>query len=102
VQPGRARLHLALRVVRAVDLRDRQATYNGFGSALSLAVEFVATPLLFGFLGFFIDSRAGTQPLFTVVLSAFAVVGLAVRTYFTYRDAMAREEEGKPWTRSRP
>jgi F0F1-type ATP synthase assembly protein I len=85
-----------------VDLRDRQATYNGFGNALSLAVEMVVTPFLFGLIGFFIDGRAGTRPLFTIVFAAFAIVGMAVRTYYGYRDAMAREEEGKPWTRSRP
>jgi F0F1-type ATP synthase assembly protein I len=88
--------------VSEVDLSDRQATYNGFGGALAQAVEFVVTPLLFGLLGFWIDGRAGTRPLFMIVLAAFAVVGMALRAYYAYREAMAHEEEGKPWTRSRP
>jgi F0F1-type ATP synthase assembly protein I len=85
-----------------VDLRDRQATYNGFGNALSQAVEIVVTPLLFALGGLLIDRVAGTTPLFTVVLGLFAAVGLSIRIYYQYRDDMAREEEGKPWTRSRP
>jgi F0F1-type ATP synthase assembly protein I len=85
-----------------VELRDRQATYNGFGNALSQAVEIVVTPLLFALGGFLIDRAAGTAPVFALALGAFALAGVAVRMYFQYRDAMAREEEGKPWTRSRP
>lgn len=85
-----------------MDLRDRQATYNGFGNALATAVEIVVTPLVFALLGWLIDRALGTTPLFAVVLGLFAVVGLAVRLYYQYRDDMAREEEGKPWTRSRP
>ncbi|MCU1427128.1 MAG: putative F0F1-ATPase subunit (ATPase) [Actinomycetia bacterium] len=84
-----------------MNLRDRQATYNGFGNALSQAVEIVATPLLFALVGFFLDRLAGTRPLFTVSLALFALVGMALRMYYAYREAMAREEEGKPWTRSR-
>jgi len=37
-----------------------------------------------------------------VMLGVFAAIGLAIRMYYQYRDAMAREEKGKPWTRSRP
>jgi F0F1-type ATP synthase assembly protein I len=85
-----------------VDLRDRQATYNGFGNAMAQAVEIVVTPLVFGLLGWLIDRALGTAPAFMLALGAFAIAGMAVRFYYQYRDAMAREEEGKPWTRSRP
>ena len=85
-----------------MDLRDRQAIYNGFGNALALAVEFAVTPILFGLVGWWIDGRLGTRPAFMIAFAAFAVVGLAVRAYYTYRDEIARQEEGKPWTRSRP
>ena len=85
-----------------MDLRDRQALYDGFGNALALAVEIVVTPLLFALGGWFLDRAVGTTPLFTVMLGVFAAIGLAIRMYYQYRDAMAREEEGKPWTRSRP
>jgi F0F1-type ATP synthase assembly protein I len=85
-----------------VDLRDRQALYDGFGNALALAVEIVVTPLLFALGGWFLDRAVGTTPLFTVMLGVLAAIGLAIRMYYQYRDAMAREEKGKPWTRSRP
>jgi hypothetical protein len=49
-----------------------------------------------------IDRAVGTTPLFTALLGAFAIAGVAVRMYYQYRADMAREEEGKPWTRSRP
>lgn len=84
-----------------MDLRDRQALNNGFGNALALAVEIVVTPLVFALGGWAIDRWLGTSPLFALLLGLFAAVGLAVRMYFQYGDDMAREEEGKPWTRSR-
>jgi F0F1-type ATP synthase assembly protein I len=86
----------------AVDLRDRQATYNGFGDALATAVEIVVTPLVFALLGWLIDRAAGTGPVFAIALGLFGAAGLAVRMYYRYRDDMDRHEEGKPWTRSRP
>ena len=85
-----------------MDLRDRQALNNGFGNALALAVEIVVTPLVFALGGWAIDRSLGTSPLFALLLGLFAAIGLAVRMYYQYRDDMAREEEGKPWTRSRP
>ena len=85
-----------------MDLRDRQATYNGFGDALATAVELVATPLVFALIGWLIDRAVGTAPVFAVVLGLVGVVGVALRSYYQYRADMAREEEGKPWTRSRP
>ena len=48
-------------------------------------------------LGLWIDGRFGTRPLFTVVLGLFAVIGLGVRAYYTYKAQVARDEEGKPW-----
>ena len=85
-----------------MDLRDRQATYNGFGNVLATAVEIVMTPLVFAGLGWLIDRALGTGPLFALVLGMLGVVGIAVRMYYGYRADMAREEEGKPWIRSRP
>ncbi len=85
-----------------MDLRDRQATYNGFGDALATAVDLVVTPLVFAALGWLLDRALGTGPAFALTFGLVGVVGIALRQYYRYRDAMAREEEGKPWTRSRP
>ena len=85
-----------------MELHDRQATWNGFGNALSQAVEFVAGPLLFALLGWFLDRLFGTGPVLAISLGLFGLAGVVARAYYTYRAAMDREEEGKPWTRSRP
>ena len=83
-----------------MDLRDRQATWNGFGNALSQAFEIVATPVLFGLFGWFLDGRFGTGHVLAITLFLLAVVGVAARSYYAYKAAIEREEEGKPWTRS--
>jgi F0F1-type ATP synthase assembly protein I len=83
-----------------VELRDRQATWNGFGNALSQAVELVAAPLLFALFGWFLDRHLGTGPVLAIALGLLGVVGVAARSYYWYRAAIEREEEGKPWTRS--
>ena len=50
------------RGLETVELRDRQATYNGFGDALAHATELVVTPLLFALAGFGLDRWLGTGP----------------------------------------
>jgi F0F1-type ATP synthase assembly protein I len=76
-----------------VDLQDRRDTYNGFGNTLARAFELVLTPLLFALLGRFIDSRADTSPLFTIALVAFAVAGVAIKTYYGYVAEMRAHEQ---------
>ncbi len=83
-------------------MHDRQATYQGFGDAMAMAFELVMTPLLFALAGFGLDRFLGTTPIFLIVFSAFAIVGLSIKTYYSYKIAMEREEDAKPWTRSRP
>jgi F0F1-type ATP synthase assembly protein I len=85
-----------------VELRDRQATWQGFGDALALGVEMVFTPLLFAAAGWWLDRRFGTGPLLAIGLGLLGLVGVMVRVYYDYRARMAAEEEGKPWTRPRP
>ena len=86
-------------MVPAGERRDQRATYSGFGNALSQAFEIVATLVLFVLFGLWIDGRLGTRPLFTLIFAVFAVVGLSVRTYYTYKAQVERDEEGKPWIR---
>ena len=86
--------------VSHVELRDRQALYNGFGNGLGQAVEMVLTPLLFGAFGALLDHWFGTGPVLMLVFGVFGVVGMALRTYYWYQAKIAAEEEGKPWTRS--
>jgi F0F1-type ATP synthase assembly protein I len=75
-----------------LDLRDRRETYNGFGEALARAFEIVVTPLLFALAGYGLDRWLGTAPVFLVVLTALAVVGLAVKIYYGYQHEMRAHE----------
>jgi F0F1-type ATP synthase assembly protein I len=84
-------------VVPAGERRDQRDTWHGFSNALSRSFEMAATFALFVLLGLFIDDRVGTRPLFTVVLSLLAVIGLGARAYYSYMAQVARDEEGKPW-----
>ena len=86
--------------VSHVELRDRQALYNGFGNGLGQAVEMVLTPVLFGAFGALLDHWFGTGPVLMLVFGVVGVVGMALRTYYWYQAKIAAEEEGKPWTRS--
>lgn len=78
---------------------DRQKLYSGFGDTMARAFEFVATPGLFALLGHLLDGRAGTKPLFTVILASFALVGVFVRFWFGYVEAMKAEEAKGPWAK---
>jgi len=88
-------------VVPEGERRANKATWQGFNDALSRAIEFAGTTLVFVLLGLWIDSRVGTKPLFTVVLGLLAVIGLGLIAYYRYQDQIAREEEGKPWKQIR-
>lgn len=83
-----------------MDLREKRALYNGFGDTLTRAVEFVAAPAIFAFVGHLVDSLLSTEPLFTVVLAALAFIGVVVRAYFAYEVAMREQEADTPWGRS--
>ena len=84
-----------------MELRDRQGTWQGFDRAFAQSIEFVVAPLLFALLGHFLDGRFGTGPVLAIAFGLLGVVGVAARSYLWYRAAIEREEEGKPWTRSR-
>lgn len=82
-----------------MDLGERRALYNGFGDTLARAVEFVAIPGVFAFLGHLLDGRLGTAPLLTVALAVFALAGTFVRAYYAYAEAMRAQEAEAPWAR---
>jgi hypothetical protein len=78
----------------AKQLDERRALNNGFGETLQRAIEYAVAPLLFGLAGWWLDRRLGWTPVLTIVLVAYAVIGLAIRTYFGYAARM-KEEEGR-------
>jgi F0F1-type ATP synthase assembly protein I len=77
-----------------VDLRDRRELNNGFGNALSRAVELTVSPVIFGFLGFLLDGRLGTRPVFMIFLFVFTI-GYLFWKQFVHYDAEMKEHERK-------
>jgi hypothetical protein len=82
-----------------LEVDERRELYSGFGNSLTWAVEFAATPLLFGLIGHFLDGVFGTSPWLAIVLVVFAISGLVVRTYYGYVAAMEAHEANAPWRR---
>jgi F0F1-type ATP synthase assembly protein I len=74
---------------------------RGLGDGFTLAVEFVAVPLVFALIGYWLDGEIGTSPVLAVAFASLGFVGVLLRTYYAYLARSAFEEEGKPWTRSR-
>jgi F0F1-type ATP synthase assembly protein I len=81
------------------DLRHRRQTWDGFSDALARGVELVATPLLFGLGGWYLDRWAGTRPLFTLLLFLVAIVGMAARMYYAYMADMQEHDRAGVWAR---
>lgn len=76
-----------------MDLRERQAAYNGFGETLARAFEMVATPFVCGLIGWLLDRWLGTAPVLTVVLFCLALVSTVIKTYYGYAAEMKAHED---------
>ena len=75
-----------------MELRDRQDLNNGFGNALSRAVELAVTPIIFGFLGYLLDGKLGTRPAFMLIAFLFVFGYTLWKHYVLYSAAMDREQ----------
>lgn len=75
-----------------VDLAARRELNQGFGEALSTAVELAVTPALFALLGWWLDSWLGTTPVFLLVLFALTVSYEIWKLFVRYDAKMRREE----------
>ncbi|MGY6500835.1 MAG: AtpZ/AtpI family protein [Acidimicrobiales bacterium] len=65
---------------------------NNYGDGLSIAFELVATPSIFGFLGFLLDRWVGTTPLFVFAFSIVAFVTVLSLTMWRYHHEMQRAD----------
>ena len=81
------------------DLRHSRQTWDGFSDALARGIELVATPLIFGLGGWYLDRWAGTRPLFTLLLFLMAIVGMAARMYYAYMADMQEHDRAGVWSR---
>jgi F0F1-type ATP synthase assembly protein I len=74
------------------DLSAKRALNNGFGNALSTAVELAVTPAIVALVGWQLDRLLGTFPLFFIVLFAFTIGYVSWREYVRYQAKMEHEE----------
>jgi F0F1-type ATP synthase assembly protein I len=74
------------------DLSAKRELNNGFGNALSSAVELAVTPALMALIGWQIDRWLGTSPFVFLFLFAFTVAYVSWREYTRYQGKMARQE----------
>ena len=81
-----------------VDERERRELRTGAGDAFSAAFELIATPGIFGLLGWLLDSRLGTWPVFTItfvlVVLSYEVWKLYVRYAAEMDTALAERRAG--------
>ena len=82
------------------ELTARRDLYQGFGNALATAVELVGAPLLFAFVGWFLDRTLHWSPVLTIIFGLYGLVGGVVRAYYRYVAKMNAEQEVKPWATS--
>jgi F0F1-type ATP synthase assembly protein I len=84
-----------------MELGERRELTNGFGNSLSRAFELALTPAIFAGIGWLIDGRLGTRPLFTIVLF-LVVVSYLIWKMFKGYDADMREQEARLLGRLQP
>lgn len=78
-----------------MDLRgyvEKRDLYSGFGDTMARAFEVVFTPLLFGLLGWWIDGRTHTRPLFALVLGILVLLYTLWKLSKGYVATMEHEE----------
>jgi len=75
------------------DLSTKRELNNGFGNALSTAVELAVTPAMMALVGWQIDRWLGTSPFVFLFLFAFTVGYVSWREYTRYQSKMARQEQ---------
>lgn len=77
---------------------------NTYGDGLSIAFELVATPAIFGLIGFSLDRWLGTTPYLVIafsLLAFFTVVGLTIWRYGLEMDRVEGERRSERITRGR-
>jgi F0F1-type ATP synthase assembly protein I len=85
---------------RVFDLRAKQQLNRGYSDGLARGIEIVATPALFGLLGWLLDGWLGTDPFLAIGLGTFGVAGIFAKLWLGYDRDMIAAESGKPWTRT--
>ena len=69
------------------------------GDALSHGLAMASVPVVFGLLGWWVDSLVGTGPIVLIALAVFGVASSFASAYYRYEQKISRHDEGKPWMR---
>lgn len=77
----------------SVKLVPKQKPDAPVDSAVSQGFETAGVVLVFVLIGLFIDRKFDTTPVFTLVLTLFALVGQFTKMYLVYTDRMKSLEE---------
>ena len=75
-----------------MNLQAKRELNAGFGDALARAFELVATPGIFGFLGWLLDRKIGTTPLFALVFFFLVLSYVVWKMWSGYVADMQRHE----------
>ncbi|MEQ1785846.1 MAG: AtpZ/AtpI family protein [Acidimicrobiales bacterium] len=75
------------------DLSAKRELNNGFGNALSTAVELAVTPALMALIGWQLDRWLGTTPFLFLFLFVFTIGYVSWREYTRYTAKMGRQEQ---------
>jgi F0F1-type ATP synthase assembly protein I len=75
------------------DLSTKRELNNGFGNALTTAVELAVTPALMALIGWQVDRWLGTSPAFFLFLFVFTVAYVSWREYTEYQGNMDRQQQ---------
>ena len=78
---------------------ERRDLNQGFGASLNNAFEIAVVPVIFGGLGWLLDSALGTRMVLTAVFAVFGLTGTFVKLYYAYSRRMLRLEQAGPWNR---
>lgn len=62
--------------------------------------DLVLAPVIIALLGLWIDSAAGTRPVFMLAFLAFGTVGAVLKVYYDYQRGMAAANEQAAATRA--
>lgn len=65
---------------------------------MTRGLELAITPVVFGGIGWLVDSWLGTRPLFTIGLAVFAVIGTVAKMWFSYDHHMRVIERSGRWS----
>lgn len=76
---------------------ERNAQRNADPKYSMHSLELVITVILFTLLGRFIDAKADTLPLFTIVFGVLGAVGSFLSAYYRYMQTSKELDKGKVW-----